>query len=315
MIDWHRLFGLVLSDLFAGSPWIVELEKDLSAKRQLLDVVVVRRGEGTFSERLPDGLGPLADHNLITYRSLHDTLDDWTLKELTGHYVNYRKFVSGQDELSPETGFRLLGVSTRYPQKLAGQVRMEPSATSGVYQVMRGTDQITIIVLNEVSREEHNSFWHLFSAVPANIQYGAAHYRQRTDDASTILNHVFKNYQQEGVVMPYTIEDFRRDVAKEYLSTLSPEERLAGLSSEEIEALLERLKRPGRERESYTIEDFRRDFTKEHLDLLSPEEVIEGLSAQQREALRRKLNPTQARARRTRQGPKRPPPRRKGKEK
>jgi hypothetical protein len=32
MIDWHRLFGLALCDLFAGSPWIVELEKDLSQK-------------------------------------------------------------------------------------------------------------------------------------------------------------------------------------------------------------------------------------------------------------------------------------------
>jgi hypothetical protein len=143
MIDWHRLFGLVLSDLFAGSPWIVELEKDLSAKRQLLDVVIVRRGQGSFNERLPDGLDPLADHNLISYKSLHEPLEDWTLKELTGHYVNYRKHVSGPNgELLPETSFRLLGVSTRYPQKLAGQVRME-GVRSGVYHVARGTDQIT----------------------------------------------------------------------------------------------------------------------------------------------------------------------------
>src|SRR5438093_12666208 len=147
MIDWHRLFGLVLSDLFAGSPWIVELEKDLSAKRQLLDVVVVRRGPGTFSERLPDGLDPLADHNLISYKSLHEPLDDWTLKELTGHYVNYRKHVIAPGgDLLPETGFLLLGVSTRFPQKLAAQVRMEGVA-DGVYQVARGTDQITVIVL------------------------------------------------------------------------------------------------------------------------------------------------------------------------
>jgi hypothetical protein len=237
MIDWHRLFGLALSDLLAGSPWIVELEKDLSAKRQLLDVVIVRRGEGSFSEKLPDGLGPLVDHNLISYKSLHEPLDDWTLKELTGHYVNYRKHVGGLGgELLHEASFRLLGVSTRFPQKLAGQVRME-EVSEGVYVVARGTDRLTVIVLNEIPREEHNSFWHLFSGVPDSILYGAAHYRRRTNDASTILNELFRNYQQEGVAMPYTIEDFRRDVAKDYVGTLSPKELIKRLTPQQIEAL------------------------------------------------------------------------------
>jgi len=87
-MDWHRLFGLTLMDFFTDSPFIVELEKDLALKKQLLDVVVLRRGPGPFAGRLPDGLDNLAAHNLITFKSHHDALDDWTLKELTGHYVN-----------------------------------------------------------------------------------------------------------------------------------------------------------------------------------------------------------------------------------
>src|SRR3954463_6850078 len=107
-MDWHRLFGLMLTDFFAGSPFEVELEKDLSRKKQLLDVVVVRRRPGTFAESLPDGLGDLAAHNLITFKSHQDSLDDWALKELTGHYVNYRKHVSpARGPLLPETEFRL----------------------------------------------------------------------------------------------------------------------------------------------------------------------------------------------------------------
>ena len=39
MIDWHRLFGIALTDFFADSSFIVELEKDLSLKRQMLDIV------------------------------------------------------------------------------------------------------------------------------------------------------------------------------------------------------------------------------------------------------------------------------------
>jgi hypothetical protein len=56
-IDWHRLFGLLLTDFFTNSPFVVELEKDLSVKKQLLDVVVLRKGPGPFAGRLPDGLG------------------------------------------------------------------------------------------------------------------------------------------------------------------------------------------------------------------------------------------------------------------
>ena len=93
-MDWHRLFGLLLTDYFTGSPFVVELEKDLSLKQQFLDVVILRKGKGRFAGRLPDGLDDLAAHNLLTFKSHQEALDDWALKELTGHYVSYRKQVS-----------------------------------------------------------------------------------------------------------------------------------------------------------------------------------------------------------------------------
>ena len=114
-------------DFFTGSPFIVELEKDLALKKQLLDVVVLRRGPGLFAGRLPDGLDNLAAHNLIAFKSHHDALDDWTLKELTGHYVNYRKQCSARHEpLLPEADFRLYAVCSRHPHNLANDVRLDP---------------------------------------------------------------------------------------------------------------------------------------------------------------------------------------------
>ena len=70
MIPWHRLFGLTLTDFFQGSSYAVELEKDLSLKQQLLDVVIIKRQEGKPPPTLPDGLENPADHNLITYKHL-----------------------------------------------------------------------------------------------------------------------------------------------------------------------------------------------------------------------------------------------------
>src|SRR3954447_13857293 len=92
--DWHRLFGLLLTDFFTGSPFAVEVERDLSVQQQMLDVVIVRRGRGRFAGRLPDGLEGLRPHHLVTFKSHHEALDDWALKELVGADVAYRKLVS-----------------------------------------------------------------------------------------------------------------------------------------------------------------------------------------------------------------------------
>ncbi len=86
MIHWHRLLGLTLTDFFTDTAYRVELEKDLSLKQQLLDVVIIEREEGEPPESLPDGLENMAPHNLLTYKSHHQTLDAWTLDELVGHF-------------------------------------------------------------------------------------------------------------------------------------------------------------------------------------------------------------------------------------
>src|SRR5438067_6866353 len=109
--EWHRLFGLLLTDFFSGSPFTVEVERDLSQQQQLLDVVIVRRGRGRFTGALPDGLGELAAHNLITFKSHREALDDWAIRELIAHYVAYRKLVSpSPSDLLPEEQFQLYAV-------------------------------------------------------------------------------------------------------------------------------------------------------------------------------------------------------------
>ncbi len=261
-MDWHRIFGLFLIDLFTGSTFVVELEKDLSRRKQLLDVVILRRGKGRFAGRLPDGLEGLAAHNLLTFKSHHEALDDWALKELTGHYVNYRKQASPErGPLLPEADFRLYAVCSRFPHNLAATVPLE-RVGEGVYDCRRGTDVIRVIVAGQLPAAEHNAPLHLFSAAGEQVIYARNHYRPRSEQTSTLLNELLRRYQAEGIVVGYTMEDFKRDYIKEHFPELTPtekqevlqklslEERLAGLSPEEIERFLEQRKaeRPSRSR-------------------------------------------------------------------
>ena len=253
-MNWHRLFGLLLTDFFAGSPFVVELEKDLSIKKQLLDVVILRKHHGRFTGQLPDGFGDVAIHNLLTFKSYWEALDDWALKELTGHYVNYRKQVSPSlKSLLPEEEFRLYAVCSRYPHNLTGAVDLK-TVQAGVYDCGRGTDMIRIVVAHELPRTDNNAILHLLSASPEQVRYGAEHYEQRSPDTSSLLSQLFEGYKREGLAMPYTMQDFRRDYAKEHLKDLTYEERLEGVPLEErlhgvppkeIEKYLQRRKKPG----------------------------------------------------------------------
>ena len=92
--------------------------------------------------------------------------------------------------------------------------------------------------------------------------------RERSENANLLVCEILERYKREGLVVRYTMDDFKRDFLKEHLKDLTPqerveglspeqrlqglsvEERLEGLSAEEIERILEKRKaeRPSRPR-------------------------------------------------------------------
>jgi hypothetical protein len=267
--DWHRLFGLLLTDFFSGSPFTVEVERDLSAQQQLLDVVIVRRGRGRFVGRLPDGLEDLAEHNLITFKSHREALDDWAIRELLGHYVAYRKLVSpSPSELLAEARFRLYAVVARFPHNLSGQVPWQ-ERQAGVYDCRWGLDAVRVVVAAQLPRETHNAPLHLFSASSELVGFGQGAYRLHSEDTSLLLGQLFDRLRKENVAMTYTMEDFKRQFFKEHFAQLPLEERrevLRSLQPQERREILQSL--PPKEQQ-------------EMLQSLPPEKRLAGLSAKQ----------------------------------
>ncbi|MGK5094477.1 hypothetical protein WDW89_20995 [Deltaproteobacteria bacterium TL4] len=94
-IDWHRLMGLILQPMFERFGYETEVEVDLSFKKQLIDLTVVRKTssspQGTLPAEYLHPFEPLNDHNLISFKSHRESFIGVSLEELYGHASNYRK--------------------------------------------------------------------------------------------------------------------------------------------------------------------------------------------------------------------------------
>jgi hypothetical protein len=260
---WHQLFALSWLDFFRGLPVTVEAEKDLSVKKQLLDVLVIHKEAATLDCRLPDGFEGLGTYNLITFKSHQEKLSDWTLLEVVGHYVNLRKQVSpsmDEDQLLPEDDFRLYAVCARYPQQLVSRNVLLQPVGEGVYEVQVLTRCVRVIVANQLPRREHNAMLHVFASTAEVLTYGIQHYQIRSAETTTLLTMLFRRYREEGRIMPDMLEQFARETIDMLLKELPVEKRLAGLSPKErVEGL----------------------SPKERVEGLSPKERVEGLSAEE----------------------------------
>jgi hypothetical protein len=279
--DWHRLFGMLLKDFFTGSPFQVEVERDLSEQQQLLDVVIVRKGRGRFAGRLPDGLDGLVAHNLISFKSHREALDAWAMKELVGHDVAYRKLVSpSPSRRLPDDQFRLYAVAARFPHNLSGQVPWRQQQ-AGVYDCRWGTDLVRVIVVGELPLQEHNAPLHLFSASAEPVAFGRRAYRRRSEHTSRLLRQLFDAYQGEDFVMPFTWEDFDRWYTVEHFARLTPQEQLKALESLPPERRREVLQSLPLEARREVLQSLPLEARRDILQSLPPEERLEGLSVEQ----------------------------------
>ncbi len=308
-IDWHRWFGIGLTDHFDGTPWRVELEKELALKRQRLDVVIIEQ-TGTEASAdptaldLPDGLENLRAHNLLTYKSHQEALDAWALDELVGHYVNDRKLLAAPaadaataeadadqapTRLLPEDAFQLYAVATREPSKLLRRLpagALQPTALAGVLDLRWGLRLIRLIVLDAVADTPENALWEIFSTNLERVRRGVYHYRRRRSATAQDLLYRLITRRLGLPAMTYTVEDFIRESREEFIADLTPKERRAILSEmpvEERRAMLEEM--PPEERRAI----FQRLPVGERLRSLDPDE-IEQLDTEARAMLRKVLS-------------------------
>jgi hypothetical protein len=279
--EWHRLFGLLLSDYFTGTPFTVEIERDLSQQQQFLDVVILRRRLGRIRLRLPDGMEDLAPHNLLTFKSLRETLDAWAMKELIGHYVAYRKLVSpSPSELLPEEQFQLYAVCARFPHNLSGQVPWQEQQP-GVYDCQWGTDRVRVIVTGQLPVQAHNAPLHLFSASSELVNFGRTVYRPRSASTSLLLRLLKEGFREGELTMSFTIQDFEREFIARNLARMTPEQQRELVEGLPPKARREMVKALSMEARREMVQELSPEVRQEIVQALTPEQRLAGLSPEQ----------------------------------
>jgi len=258
---------MTIDDVFFDSDCEVTVEKELSKVKQSLDVAIIKKKEGLQPDLLPDGLENLKTYNLLTYKSHREALNVWAAEELCGHYVSYRKEMRARlKKMPPSEDFGLYAVSARYPAKLARRFGLTPAGAPGIYDMRFMDLPIRLVVLKRVEQTERNAPWLMFSDVSGKVQFGASVYKWKAPLGS-LVNMLFRKYEMGGMIMPYTREDFQRDMKKEALQSLT---------DEDVERLLKGLK---------PEERLKGLHPKDRLKGLNPEDILEGLKPEEIDAL------------------------------
>jgi hypothetical protein len=127
----------------------------------------------------------------------------------------------------------LYAVSTRRPKKilfLPGVTKAKP----GVYDLRVLSREIRILVLSEMPTEQRNAILSLFSFDAEKVKYAVDHYQWQQEDGSTVINQLLDQYAIEGIAMPYTMEQFRKEYIKAHLGELDIDDRLKGVDPKDV---------------------------------------------------------------------------------
>ncbi|MGJ0607117.1 hypothetical protein [Cylindrospermopsis raciborskii] len=271
---------------FYNSPYEVEVEKDLTIRKQLLDIIIIKRYKDSGFNLYPAGLENMSKHNLISYKSIHESFTVWSLMELIGHYVNYRKQTSKSlSNLLPEEDYRLYGLTTHEPTQVMGRLKWK-TVSEGVYDIECVTMNVRLIVLSKIPKSANNELWRLFSARAEVVEEAISHYQEsyRKSEYSILMQQLYEFYLKEKLPMTYTLEQFKKDFVISHLREIPTEEVLKQYSLEEIKQYSpkELLKQYSLEEiKQYSPKELLKQYSLEEIKQYSPKELLKQYSLEE----------------------------------
>jgi len=211
--QWHRLLVLLMTPLFKILGYETKAEVDLSIKKQLIDLMVLKKDNEIDWSLLPkefwEAFDNLKDYNLITFKTYSESLNRGAIEELYGHFTNYLKI----EELERDK-VNLYAVTQHYPRDLIKPFKktkyLEVIKENEIIDLKHGAlKKIRIII----TQSTDNPILALFSNDRDRVYRAYEKIKNETslfDNISIYLGAISEYYGQEVSNM-YTQEDFFRD--------------------------------------------------------------------------------------------------------
>lgn len=254
---WHRLMGKLLELLLTPVGISVQCEVQIVSDPPRLDILLLRRNGEQWDSRqlalLPDGIRQSKARNQLMEVKITESLNSDSLLQIQSYAYFYRL----TQQLSSEDVHQVL-MSARTPHsRFMDRYGYKPSEWPGVYH----SDQpllaeITLIVLNELRPTQHNAFVQCFASrrrvrEQAFEQLEASGWQQMSETLwEYIIGLRSRLTQKEGSSMSIATREgltteevlkIGKRMRDALLATLTPEDRLDGLTPEGRQALAARL--------------------------------------------------------------------------
>ncbi len=218
IIPWHRFLKIGLRQLLKGTCYDVVDEFDISNQAQRVDFVIIRKSDEDLPEpdrrKMPDGLRELADHNLVSYKSMNEPFDHYALNELIAHTVAYSKLKAESDWRKFSDTLGLIAISTRKPSTSVVAKLWHETDNQAVYEIDFSGWLVKLIVINRANEKPQNWLWHLLHGDRSRWQKGSV---------SAILKKLEQQFKEMGILDP-EVEEVEREILSIWAHELTPQQ-------------------------------------------------------------------------------------------
>ena len=293
-IDYHSFLARLLELLLTVVGITVQAEVQIMSKSPRVDILLLRRKSKFWTKKqqrlLPDGIRDShASHILIDFKAT-ESLSARVLQKVAAYDLFYKQ----SQKLPPESVLTVL-LSAKQPQaKKRNRLGFVPTDQPGIYRNENLLAQhVVLISLNELPDTNYNAFVKLFASKTRSREAAlrvlhAIGFRALPHSVSRFIAGLilyWSGTEGDTMTQPKVTPDEVMGIGKEwydvFLSILPPEERLAGLSPEEV---LSQFK-PEERLAGLSPEEVLSQF--------KPEERLAGLSSEEIEAYLERLEPEQ----------------------
>lgn len=257
---WHRFLGKEFELLLTPVEIEVITEVQVSSVPPLADILLLRRNTPAWTpaqlQFLPDGIrDSSASHILIEFK-FRETFNEDVVRQAIGYDYFYQQGQQLQDE---DLATFVICAQTPQADTLAA-AGFHATAQPGVYRHESiAVRRVTLLVLNELEPTLHNAFVQCFAT---NRRVRTAAFRRikelgeqaLSDELWNFLYGLQQQWQQKGGNMknlttdellleeeltPEDLIESGREWRDIFLASMTPEERLAGVSGADILHLFE----------------------------------------------------------------------------